>query len=122
MGSRMENAATEGGGELTEKGPMKTHFQIKKRGASEGQEETFDSKHGGQHASSWTCTPHQLGSNQPPALMWTTGSVDSPSSVRQPFSRPIAGYPALWVIGLASTVVPTGTEYHRRVPRTSSRH
>ena len=36
---------------------MKTPFQIKKRGASEGQEETFVSKHGGQHASSCTCTP-----------------------------------------------------------------
>ena len=40
MGSRIENGATEGGGELTEKGPMKTPSQIKKRGASEGREET----------------------------------------------------------------------------------
>ncbi|MDF2756601.1 MAG: hypothetical protein K0S94_2193 [Nitrospira sp.] len=60
MGSRIENGATEGGGELTEKGPMKTPSQIKKRGASEGQEETFDSKHGGQHASSCTCTSHPV--------------------------------------------------------------
>jgi len=41
--------------------------------------------------------------------------------VRQPFSRPLAGCPAPWSLDSheRSTVVPTGTERHRRVPRTT---
>ena len=36
--------------------------------------------------------------------------------VRQPFSRTSSWLPRAVVIGLALTVVPTGTEHHRRVP------
>jgi hypothetical protein len=47
-----------------------------------------------------------------PALMWTTGSVDSPGFRSATLQSPCRWLPRAVVIGLASTAVPTGTERH----------
>ena len=66
------------------------------------------------HGPSKACT---LGtSNKTPALMWTTSSVDSPGSGSATLQSPSSWLSHAVVIRLALTVVPTGTEHHRRVP------
>jgi hypothetical protein len=51
-----------------------------------------------------------------PALMWITGSVDSPGSCSATLQSPSRWLPRAVVIGLAFTAMPTGIEHHRRVP------
>jgi hypothetical protein len=70
----------------------------------------------GHHLSRKACTPNTLEpKNHPPSCGLPDLSTRR-ETVRQPFSRPSSWLPRAVVIGLALTVVPTGTEHHRRVP------